>query len=81
MAKSVQQQIQDELDKVREANDRIKKLKAKEAARLGRIADKVGLYEVAVSEDDIAAGLEHAMSLARGRTNGAAAPVEDHANA
>ena len=77
---SVHEQIQAELAKKREADEKIKKLKAKEAVRLGRIADKVGLYEVPVSDEDLAAGLEHAIERAKGRTNDKEPAHEAHAS-
>ena len=65
MPQTIQEQIRAEEEKMAAAEEKIRKLKAKDAERIGRIADRVGFYGVTVSDEQLADGLRHAMALAQ----------------
>lgn len=66
MPPSIHEQILAEEKKKAAADERIRTLKAKDAERIGKVADRVGFYEVTVTDEQLAEGLRHAMALARG---------------
>ena len=61
--KSIKQLQAEEDERRRVFAAKIKELRARETARLGKIADKVKLADYAITDAELTAGLRHAIEL------------------
>lgn len=62
--KSIKQLQAEEDERRRVFTAKIKQMRARESGRLGKIAENVKLIDYAVTDEELAAGLQHAIELA-----------------